>query len=524
MKRLRPARIIISAAVTSVIAFSFFDFHEIIPLSLREAFLFIQPGPSFINFINGPAAAASGFIIIIALTIICGRIFCSFLCPLGTLQDAASGMNRKRKYAFSAPWRKVHYTILAAAGVTIAFSGTVLFQWIEPFSFFGRFAGHVMAPAAVQINNFTGKFLASMDIYSLPVINFKSVSYFAFTVAAVPVIALSFISIGYGRLYCNTICPVGAVLSIAAKFSFFKIGINRDKCISCGKCEYACKSSCIDYRNHHVDFSRCVACFNCIDRCPNGSISFAKNIPINKVEPSHEESTTSFSLLTPEISRGKFLAGLILFPSGVILAGESSPLLYYKDEKSQVKFTRKDIATAPGSIDRERFNSSCTACSLCISVCPTRVLQPAVMQYGLSGITQPFMDYSSGYCNYDCIKCGQACPTGAIKPLTVKTKRVTKIGEVQFIKENCITYTDGIVCGACSEHCPTKAVFMIPFKDDLVIPDTDPAICIGCGACEYVCPVRPVRAIYVHGIRKHVIAELPADEKQKVIIEDDFPF
>jgi len=524
MKRLRLLRIIFSAAVTGLIAFSFIDFHEIIPLSLRSALLFLQPGPSFINFINGPALAAAGFIFIIGLTIIWGRLFCSFLCPLGALQDAASGMNKKRKYSFSAPWTRLHFGIFIGAGISILFTGTLLFQWIEPLSFFGRFAGHVIAPAAVQINNFTGKFLASMNIYSLPVINFRSISYFAFAAALIPIIALSFISIRYGRLYCNTICPVGALLALAAKFSFFKIGIDSEKCIACGKCENVCKSSCIDYRNHNVDFSRCVACFNCIDKCPNGSVSFTKKARSDNEESADQESVTQYSIFTPQISRGKFLAGLALLPSGIIFAGENSPLIYYKDEKSQVKFSRKDIATAPGSIDRKRFNSSCTACSLCISVCPTRVLQPAVMQYGLSGITQPFMDYDSGYCNYDCTKCGEACPTGAIKPLDVKTKRVTKIGEVHFILENCITNTDGIVCGACSEHCPTKAVYMKPFRDDLVIPDTDVTICIGCGACEHVCPVRPVRAIYVHGIRSHKTADLPEEEKQKVIIEDDFPF
>jgi len=258
MKKMRIIRIITAAAVTSGITFAFIDFHEMLPNSVRSVLLFLQPGPSFINFLSSPAAAASGFIFIILSALIAGRIFCSFLCPLGALQDIAP-VSKKKHYKYSSGHKMLHYIILAVTGITILLCGTFIFQWIDPFSIFGRLAGYAAAPAAVKINNAAGSFFSGMDIYSIPVINFKTAGLFAAAAALIPGFIIFFISSSYGRLYCNTICPVGAVLAIAAKFSLFKIKINPRTCINCGKCENVCKSSCIDYKHHYTDYSRCVA-------------------------------------------------------------------------------------------------------------------------------------------------------------------------------------------------------------------------------------------------------------------------
>ena len=198
--------------------------------------------------------------------------------------------------------------------------------------------------------------------------------------------------------------------------------------------------------------------------------------------------------------------------------------LFFQDRSKQKDYKKKNFTSPPGSRDIENFNDRCTACSLCITRCPSSVLRPAVLQYGMNGIMQPFLDFNAGYCNYDCTICGEACPTGAINRLSVAEKHLIQTGKSVFIKENCITYTNGTDCGACSEHCPTKAVKMVPFKNRLVIPEVNQAICIGCGACEYVCPVRPVKAMYVEGNLIHEKAELPKKEKKIEIRKEDFPF
>jgi len=161
---------------------------------------------------------------------------------------------------------------------------------------------------------------------------------------------------------------------------------------------------------------------------------------------------------------------------------------------------------------------------LCVSICPTRVLQPAFLEYGFTGMMQPRMDYSIEYCNFECTRCGEVCPTGAILPLTVEDKKLEQIGKVQLIIEKCIVYTDNTACGSCSEHCPTQAVKMVPYKEDLTIPETDETICIGCGACEFACPVKPHTAIFVDGNAVHQVAQAPQQEELKVEEGDAFPF
>jgi NAD-dependent dihydropyrimidine dehydrogenase PreA subunit len=151
-------------------------------------------------------------------------------------------------------------------------------------------------------------------------------------------------------------------------------------------------------------------------------------------------------------------------------------------------------------------------------------LQPSFLEYGFTGMMQPFMDYSVEYCNNECTKCGEVCPTGAILPLTVEDKKLEQIGQVIFIKEKCIVYTDNTACGSCSEHCPTQAVKMVPYKDGLTIPEIEKDICIGCGACEFACPVKPHTSIYVDGNAVHQVAMAPHEEELKVEEGEGFAF
>lgn len=159
-----------------------------------------------------------------------------------------------------------------------------------------------------------------------------------------------------------------------------------------------------------------------------------------------------------------------------------------------------------------------------MTACPTGVLQPSFLEYGFTGMMQPFMDYSVEYCNFECLKCGEVCPTGAILPLTVEDKKLEQNGQVNFILEKCIVYTDNTSCGSCSEHCPTQAVKMVPYKSVLTIPEINKDICIGCGACEFACPVKPHTSIFVDGNAVHQVAKAPPEEVLKVETQEEFPF
>ena len=137
---------------------------------------------------------------------------------------------------------------------------------------------------------------------------------------------------------------------------------------------------------------------------------------------------------------------------------------------------------------------------------------------------QPRMNYHASFCNFDCVICSEICPTGALQPLIIEEKHVLQLGQVKFIKQNCIVFTEGTDCGACSEHCPTKAVKMRPYRRTLLLPVVDPDICVGCGACEYACPTDP-KSIYVEGNPVHLTADKPEIETlEQLEADDDFPF
>jgi ferredoxin-type protein NapF len=185
---------------------------------------------------------------------------------------------------------------------------------------------------------------------------------------------------------------------------------------------------------------------------------------------------------------------------------------------------RHNPITPPGSVSREHFLSHCTSCHLCVSKCPSHVLKPALMEYGIEGIMQPTVSFEKGFCNFDCTVCSDICPNGAILPLTKEQKHITQMGKVVFIKENCIVYRREKNCGACSEHCPTQAISMVPYKKGLTIPHVNTDICVGCGGCEYVCPAYPFRAVHIEGNTVQQKAKPFTEKKEEKIKVDDFGF
>jgi formate hydrogenlyase subunit 6/NADH:ubiquinone oxidoreductase subunit I len=224
-------------------------------------------------------------------------------------------------------------------------------------------------------------------------------------------------------------------------------------------------------------------------------------------------------------SKRKVIAGTLLFMLGISQRAKGQEKTAPKPKKeSTVKETRKFPVSPPGSISIGEFNKECTACSLCISACPNGVLQPALRQYGITGLMQPVMDYHKSFCTYNCTICTEICPTNALHPLVLDAKKLTQLGKAIFIKDNCIVKTEKTACGACSESCPTKAVYMIPYEGNLVIPEVNADICIGCGHCEFACPTQPYKAIYVDGNAVHVAAKKPENVQSEIKTLIEFPF
>jgi ferredoxin len=514
---LRIFRILISAIVFICFFIIFADFTHLIPAKYINIVLYLQFIPSLLNYYDLGTLAAAGFAIVLILTFLTGRTYCSFLCPLGTGQDISSRIGGRikkkfRRYGYKKPFTIIRYSILAILiAVTIVW-GVFLLTLLDPYSIFGRFMTYFVKPVVILINNFIAGILGKFDVYSLSHIPVRGYQLLAYSIPVLFLLLIGILSFTKGRLYCNMICPVGTLLGLLSKVSIFRIKINESQCTKCGRCSIGCKSSCIDFLQHHVDISRCVGCFNCIKICQDKAIFFGIVTKEKKV-------------IKTDVKKRKFIEGSIalLFGLPSIARGQDKNPPVPKNTSS-VKENKTFPVCPPGGGSIEDFNIDCTACSLCITACPNNVLQPAMLQYGVKGMMQPVMDYHKSFCTYNCTVCTEICPTNALRPLTLEAKKLTQIGKVNFIKDNCIVKTEKTACGACSESCPTKAVYMVPYEGNLLIPETNVEICIGCGHCEFACPTTPYKAIFVDGNPVHGAAKKPVNVESEKKIPVEFPF
>lgn len=518
---LRKFRVVFSVIVLTCFLVVFWDFRSLVPEKFINYLLFLQFIPSLIKYIDIKTMAAGGFMIILLLTLLSGRTFCSFLCPLGVGQDLNSRIGGKirkrfRRYGYKKPHTIIRYTILVLTFVLAIFSGVYILILLDPYSIFGRFMTFLGKPVVLAINNLLANILGKFDVYTFSHVEIKGFKLTTYIVPAFFALVVGVFSLVSGRLYCNMICPVGTLLGLVSKISLFRVHFNESKCTKCGRCAVICKSSCIDFLNYEIDVSRCVDCFNCIDTCPEDALSYSLLSP-SKARSGDEK---------PDLDKREFIKGALLLAAGIpslAHAQQEKPMPVLK-KASTVKENKTSPVCPPGAGNLETFKRDCTACSLCITVCPSEVLQPSAGQYGFTGFMQPVMDYSRSFCIYNCASCTEVCPTGALKPLALEVKKLTQIGKVNFIKDNCIVKTDKTACGACSEGCPTKAVFMIPYEGNLNIPDINQDLCIGCGQCEFSCPVTPFKAIYVDGNPIQIAAKKPEIKESGITAPVDFPF
>ena len=460
--------------------------------------------PSVLGTLSGAAVSAVILGVLLLLTLLFGRVYCSFICPLGILQDIVFRIRRwlapKRFLKFSRPVPWVRYGVLAllAACCVTGLAGLSL-NWLDPYSIFGRIMYVLAWPAAIWSNNLLAADSSSADLVQM--------DYFP---AAFPVLLASAGMLGLvavmsawkGRLYCNTVCPVGTLLGLLSRISLFRLGFDPASCKKCGKCVKSCKAQCLNLKEYKIDSSRCVACYDCVRSCSEGGIRYRWFTRARQLIPAQKKKAPpapapSSSAAVPSIagsSRRQFLE-----------AGLATAALSGCRGDAARKLDPTQCVLPPGAGSLERFLDICTGCQMCVANCPTHVLQPSYLQLGLKGFMKPRMDFATKYCLYDCHRCAEVCPTGAIRrmPVTAErdtegiTKDTTRIAVARFYVCRCLVAREDMDCGACTEHCPTKALYTVPYigrdGQEHRLPRLDPSLCIGCGACEHACPVTAER-------------------------------
>jgi ferredoxin len=523
---LKRIRVVLAILTFAFISFFFVDFAGILPAE-HFPLAKIQFLPALLGFSFGTVG------ILLLLTFLLGRVYCSVICPFGIFQDLVSRLAKRfvkrRKYTYSPEKKWFRYGTLAAVLISFFTGFTILLSLLEPYSMYGRIATHLLRPIYMLANNGLAAIFNHFGNYTVYHTEVFMLGLSSLLIATATLLIVGYLAWKYGRTFCNTLCPVGTILGLVSRFSIFRIKMQESNCTHCGLCTRNCKASCIDHKNLHVDSSRCVACFNCVTVCKSNAINYTfawkkdtAKASIETVEsrPAEFVETAKLATETMQESRRRFLAvlGVTTLAAGTHLFAQGMHL------KSNKPWNRKNPLSPPGSVGAWHLMHHCSACHLCISKCPSRILKPAFMEYGLGGMMQPVMDFTHGFCNYDCTLCTEVCPNGALHKLTKEEKHLTQMGRVVFLKHNCVVYTDETFCGACSEHCPTQAVAMVPYKNDLTIPSINPDICVGCGGCEYVCPAKPNKAIYVEGNPVHLKAKPFEEKKEEKVSVDSFGF
>jgi ferredoxin len=514
LKRIRVAvAVIFSLAVSSL----FLDIYNVIPLGMHTFFASTQFIPVFMRTLMSFSFISIGLLFILVLTLLFGRVYCSTICPLGILQDVVihieKRINKHRWFKFKKPFYAVHYILLIVLSIAALSGSIVVLNLLEPFSNYGRILSNLANPLLVLLNNSTAYIFELFNLLIIPRIPLLHVDTASIILTFIFFVLIVYLSYYHGRLFCNLLCPAGALLGILSRFSLYKIVIDESNCNECGLCEKICKANCIESDSKKIDFAACVGCFNCIHKCKPLGISYKRRWKSSSVIKNGFDA-----------GRRKILESSIIPVLGLLL-----PKIERKDpiEENKGDFydSLKNPISPPGSISIGHFTNFCTACHLCVSSCPTQVLYPSTFEYGIAGLFQPRMNYLASYCNYDCVLCSQICPTGAILPMDSNSKKLLQIGQAHFEKKDCIVITRNRDCGACSEHCPTKAVYMIPFGE-IFLPEVNDELCIGCGACEYACPAEPSKAIFVRSNRVHQKAKKPQSKKLEPSFDsnEDFPF
>ena len=621
MKGLKIFRVIAATAIFIAALLSFLNF------SMgweTNHILHIQFVPALLSLAAGTLGVALPLIILLLLTLIFGRVYCSFLCPTGILQDiigrlarpftrrtrrtrtnphspgagahntsagshsastgshssganagsstntgsststgshsasagshssgTSTGSSTSAGTSTSAGYHKPHnilrYIILIATGLLFALGLAWPLTLMDPYSLFGKIASQFFGSIEIFLNNA----LANIFPNSIPYLKYTSIATVSFIYGTIALITLILFSAAHGRLYCNTICPVGTLLGLIGSKSLFQIRIDSNACKHCNACAKNCKSNCIDIKGQKVDTERCVVCFNCLQHCKFVAVHYSLRRPAaSSTGTSASSSTASTSACSTASTGATSASAASSAPSGKIdkglrttlagLAGLGTAILAHKGTGSRFipikEYREKHLPEnlrasqelgimPPGAGTLEHFKQNCTGCYACVAACPGDVIKPATFEYGPDGILLPTLKYNGHFCGYECNACSNACPSGALSPLTLKEKKRTAIGKAIYMAGKCIVFQAGTDCGACDEHCPTKAITMVPVpgKSFLYYPKLNRDLCIGCGGCEYICPQKP-KAIKVVALADQSLAQEPTDDIQQEVEVNDFGF
>ncbi len=504
--------------IVQVVAFLLFIY---LLLGTRDPLETLLPAdlfPRLSPFIGLTASVASRTIItlfapaavLVLLTVLLGRFFCGWICPMGTTIDVSDKLLARSRRTLTgakgnpAEFSRIHSTkyIVLVVSIVASLLGVQVAGWFDPLSMVTRSYAIVVHP---YLNYFADRVLRIMvgsraiqpvvlgadDFLRSTVVSFTQplfVYQWLFMIVFLGILLLGLLE---RRFWCRHLCPLGAMLDLLSRVPLLRRTV-KDGCIECGKCIADCKMNAIRGAGKTTLRGECIECFGCKNVCPKSVSTFKFAV-----------GAWADSENRVNMSRRQLIGSAV---GGVF----ALPLLKLSPDKNRVRLR---LIRPPAAGDESEFLAKCVRCGECMKVCLTNGLHPTLFEAGLEGIWTPQLIPRIGYCEYNCTLCGQVCPSGAIKELTLDEKHETVIGTARFNTSRCIPWAENRDCVVCEEHCPVpdKAIVLRPttvvdrltgeekiVKRPYVLEDR----CVGCGICEYKCPLpgeAAVRVELAHG-------------------------
>jgi len=456
-------------------------------------------------------------LVIVIPTLFLGRLFCGWVCPLGTLNHFVSNWKSERKRGRQRiesnrykGWQRLKYYLLLAL-LVMALAGSSLVGVLDPIALTVRSVALSIHPATnyaltstvdwlFQSGNGVLRTTARVLDFILRqlVLSFRQPYFRQGFFLGLLFLTILFLNLRITRFFCRALCPLGALLGWLSRWSILGLEKQAAHCDDCNRCLLHCQGGDDPIPGARWRKAECHLCLNCVDDCPEAGLRF-------RFFPARGAAIEG-----PDLGRRKAIAGLA---AGAV----ALPLL--RSTPGLAAETNERLVRPPGALDEKRFLERCVRCGECMKVCPNNALHPTFAQAGLEGIWSPVVVPRIGYCEPSCTLCGQVCPTGAIWEFTLKEKawdarpagtNPIRIGTAFYDQGRCLPWSMATDCIVCEEWCPTspKAVYLRPA--DVVDaggtikrvrqPYIDPDRCVGCGACEFACPVKDRPAVYVTSV------------------------